>query len=219
MKNFRIVLYVFFGLFFPFNLWAHTTIKDLEGGTTAQVGWQYTQLGFEHILPLGFDHILFIILLFFVAGNLKNVLKYSLTFTLGHSISLVLSVLGVVAIPAQWVEPFIALSISALAFRYFFSIQKYNAELGIVLSFGLLHGLGFASVLSEIGLPQSKILLGLFTFNIGIEIGQLCIILILFAAQYFVEKYEKLYWFRFTQLASICIFITGIYWMFERFHF
>lgn len=219
MKSLKIQICLFLLAIFPSKSWAHASVNDLKGSTNAQVGWEYVQLGFKHILPLGLDHILFLILLFFVAGNIKNVLKYSLVFTLGHSISLIMSVLGFVSIVASWVEPFIALSISAMAFQYFYSFKKYKAELLFVLSFGLLHGLGFAWVLSEIGLPQSQLLIGLFTFNIGIELGQLFIILLLLVAQYYIEKKQKMYWIRFTQFTSICIFFIGIYWIFERINF
>jgi len=151
------------------------------------VSWSYLNFGFEHILT-GLDHLLFILGLMLLVSNRRQLLLTITAFTIGHSITLSLAVLGIVNIPQAPVEALIAFSIFILAVELSRD-QKASPTLmhrypwAMAISFGLLHGLGFAGALSEIGLPVGEIPIALFTFNMGIEIGQLLFILIILAVQ------------------------------------
>ncbi len=140
----------------------------------------YTVLGVEHILT-GFDHLLFVLGLLVLVGGVKRLLQTVTAFTLAHSITLALATLGVVHVPGSLVEAAIALSILFVALEI---VQQRRGRQGltsrapwiVAFSFGLLHGLGFASALAEIGLPQNSIALALLFFNVGVEIGQVMFI-------------------------------------------
>lgn len=147
-------------------------IPDREA--TAPVARQYFVLGVEHILK-GFDHLLFVACLIFIAGSLRRVLITITGFTIAHSITLALSALGFVRIPTPPVEAAIALSIVFLATeiaRERRNTLTWRYPVLVSASFGLLHGFGFATVLREIGLPQTEIITALLFFNIGVEAGQ-----------------------------------------------
>ncbi len=158
------------------------TIPDREA--TASVARQYLALGVEHIL-LGFDHLLFIACLVFIAGTLRRVLITITGFTLAHSITLALAALNVVRVPVPPVEAAIALSIVFLAAeiaRERRDTLTWRFPITVAVSFGLLHGFGFASVLNDIGLPQTEIVTALLFFNIGVEVGQVLFVAALGAA-------------------------------------
>jgi hydrogenase/urease accessory protein HupE len=150
----------------------------------SNVAIEYLTLGMEHIIG-GLDHLLFVLGLLVIARTLKRILWTVTGFTLAHSISLSLSALGFVTIPIVPVEAVIALSIVYLAFeisRKNHDSLTYRYPLLVSFGFGLLHGLGFASALGEIGLVQNEILLSLLFFNLGVEMGQLAFILAVVAA-------------------------------------
>lgn len=144
------------------------------------VAWTYFGLGIEHIL-LGIDHLLFIFALLMILSGFWPLFKTITAFTVAHSITLGMSILGVIHLPIPPVEAIIALSIVFVALE---SIKGANNGLNIITRypwvvafvFGLIHGFGFASVLNEIGLPQNHIPMALFFFNIGVEIGQLAFV-------------------------------------------
>ena len=146
----------------------------------------YTLLGIEHILT-GFDHLLFVLALVVLVGGVKRLLQTVTAFTLAHSITLALATLGVVHVPGSLVEATIALSIMFVAIEI---VQQRRGRDGltsrapwvVAFSFGLLHGLGFAGALAEIGLPQNAIPLALLFFNVGVEIGQVMFIIAVLAA-------------------------------------
>ncbi|MBB3046172.1 hydrogenase/urease accessory protein HupE [Litorivivens lipolytica] len=145
-----------------------------ESGTLAVV-WQYFVLGIEHIL-IGLDHLLFVTGLLLLAASWKQLLVTVTAFTVGHSVTLACVSLGVIPEVASWVELAIAATILYLAIEL--SYQRLARHSGrvrwpVIAIFGLIHGLGFASVLDELGLPQNDILAGLVAFNVGIEVGQL----------------------------------------------
>ncbi len=140
------------------------------------VAWKYLGLGFVHIVPRGLDHILFVLGLVLLNRRLRPVLLQVSAFTLAHSITLGLSLYGVIAAPAEWVEPLIALSIVYVAVENLFTTQLQPWRVALVFSFGLLHGLGFAGVLQEVGLPRSEFVTALVTFNVGVELGQLIVV-------------------------------------------
>ena len=139
---------------------------------------EYIELGIFHILS-GYDHLLFVLLIFLLSYNLKTLLWSISAFTLSHSITLTCGILGIVYMPPPFIESMIALSIIFLAKELLIAHNTFTKRhLGVVaFSFGLLHGFGFSSVLQDIGLPQDEIPLSLFLFNVGIEIGQIMFIM------------------------------------------
>ncbi|MEO0677499.1 MAG: HupE/UreJ family protein, partial [Pseudomonadota bacterium] len=142
--------------------------------------WRFLVAGFEHIIPLGIDHILFVLGLFFFALKWSPILWQVTAFTVAHTVTLALATLGIINIPDEWmwlVEAFIALSITWVAIENILQPRLGWLRPTIVFAFGLLHGLGFASVLSDFGLSDGQFAVSLIAFNIGVEIGQLAVIL------------------------------------------
>lgn len=179
----------------------------------------YLQLGFEHILPCGFDHILFVVCLFLLSTNLKTLIYQASAFTIAHSITLAIAMLDFVTVPSKTVEPIIALSIVYVAFENVFCKKLQPSRIMLVFIFGLVHGLGFAGGLASLGVPQGQFLSSLIGFNIGVELGQLIIIL---AAWYFVGKWfstKEWYRKRLVIPTSLAVAATGIYWTIERIFF
>lgn len=176
----------------------------------------YLIIGFEHIVPKGLDHILFVVGLFLLSPRLRPLLWQVTSFTLAHSITLALGALGAVQIPSGIVEPLIAASIVYVAVENVVTDRLRQWRPVVVFSFGLLHGLGFAGVLSEIGLSSSHFVTGLIAFNVGVELGQLAVIGVCFLAAglWFGSKT----WYRraITVPASIVIAVIGAYWFIER---
>ncbi len=177
---------------------------------------QYVKLGIFHILT-GFDHLMFVMLLFFLAKNLKQLLYTVTFFTLAHSITLACGILGIVYIPPPLVESMIALSIILLAKELLIpkeSFTKRHLEI-TAFSFGLLHGFGFSSALREIGLPQDDIPLSLFFFNVGIELGQILFIAVLgglvFACNKFGCSFKRVYPF-----IAYIVGIVATFWFIQR---
>jgi hypothetical protein len=170
---------------------AHVVVGELENLSTKDVALVYIQLGYKHILPLGFDHILFVLSLFLLSPKLKPVLWQATAFTIAHSVTLGLAMYHIITPPSRIIEPLIALSIMYVALENIFSPRLKASRVGVVFIFGLVHGLGFAGALGELGLPQKDYLLSLIMFNAGVELGQLTIILLAFfvLAKWFGDKY------------------------------
>ena len=152
----------------------------------------YFTLGVEHIL-IGWDHLLFVLGLFLIVANTKQLLLTITSFTLAHSITLALSIFDIVRIPIRPVEAVIALSIVFLAseivkHRPLMPSLSYRQPYIVAWLFGLLHGLGFASVLNEIGLPQTDKISALVLFNLGVETGQILFIGVLIAIFYVLKR-------------------------------
>ena len=148
--------------------------------TASEAFWRFLVEGVEHIIPKGLDHILFVLGLFFFALKWAPILWQVTAFTVAHTVTLALATFGVINIPDEWmwlVEAFIALSITWVAVENILQPRMGWVRPAVVFAFGLLHGLGFASVLSELGLAQGQFALSLIAFNIGVEIGQLAVIL------------------------------------------
>ncbi len=166
----------------------------LEGGTESpeiildgggqQTAWQaflsYVPVGFDHIVPKGLDHILFVLGLFFLSTHLRPLVWQVSAFTAAHTVTLALGALGLVSVPASIVEPLIAASIVYVAVENVFRSGLSRWRPMVIFGFGLLHGLGFASVLGEFGLPEDQFIPALIGFNIGVELGQLTVIAIMF---------------------------------------
>jgi len=197
-------------------LCAHVVVGELEKMSRTEAAFLYLQLGYKHILPLGFDHILFVISLLLVNPRLKPVLWQATAFTLAHSITLALAMYHVINPPAAVIEPLIALSILYVAIENIFSSRLKASRIIVVFIFGLVHGLGFAGALGQLGLPQNAYLLSLVMFNAGVELGQLTVILPAFflLARYWHEKpfYRK----RIVLPASIVTIAVAGYWTIER---
>ncbi|WP_274050971.1 HupE/UreJ family protein [Thalassomonas haliotis] len=175
----------------------------------------YTVQGVLHIIPKGLDHILFVLALFLLATRMSSLLWQVSAFTLAHTITLGLGIYGVVNLPATIVEPLITLSIAYVAVENIFALQLKKWRILVIFAFGLLHGLGFASVLLELGLAPGQYVLSLIAFNIGVELGQLAVILLAFAC---VWWWQSKHWYRrrIVQPLSLVIAVTGVYWFVER---
>ena len=156
-------------------------IPDREG--TVSVAKEYLVLGIEHILK-GYDHLLFVACLMLIAGTWRRILITITGFTIAHSVTLALAALNLVRVPVPPVEAAIALSIVFLATeiaRERRDTLTWRYPIAVAGSFGLLHGFGFASVLNEIGLPQTEIPAALLFFNVGVEVGQVLFVAVLVA--------------------------------------
>ena len=189
--------------------------KSFTRPTRLEIARQYLWLGYTHILPKGLDHILFVLGLFLLSPRLKPLLLQVTAFTIAHSITLGLSIYGVLSLPSRIVEPLIALSIVYVAIENVITRELKPWRLALVFMFGLLHGLGFAGVLRELGLPRGEFLTALLTFNVGVELGQLTIIA---AALLIVAPFMGQSWYRRRIVipASCAIAAIGVYWTITR---
>lgn len=176
----------------------------------------YLGLGYAHILPRGLDHVLFVLGIFLLAVELRPVLWQVTAFTLAHTITLAASVYGVVSLPSSVVEPLIALSIVCVAIENVFTRKLHAWRPLVVFGFGLLHGMGFAGVLTEIGLPRSEFVPALLSFNLGVEGGQLTVILAAFLAFGLPFRKEPWYRRRIVVPGSLAIAAVGLYWSVQR---
>lgn len=171
--------------------------------------------GFLHVLPLGLDHILFVLGLFLLSRQWRPLLWQVTSFTVAHSVTLALAALDLVKAPAAVVEPIIAASIVAIAVENIFN-PRYNFwRLLVVFGFGLIHGLGFAGALSELDLPRSAFTVGLVGFNFGVEGGQLAVISLAAACTFWVrdaDDYRR--WVVIPFSAGIAA--LGLFWTVQR---
>ncbi len=190
--------------------------QGIREKTRAEVAVQYTTLGFTHILPLGIDHILFVLGLFLLSVRWRPLLIQVTSFTVAHTLTLALSIYGVFSLPPAVVEPLIAASIVYVAVENILTPTLHAWRPFVVFGFGLLHGMGFAGVLEEIGLPRSEFLTGLLTFNVGVELGQLAIISIAYLLVGHWFKDRAWYRARIVIPASALIALTGAWWTVER---
>lgn len=205
----------------PSESWAQHRASQCRSGRPRlhrklEVGLQYFVLGLTHILPNGFDHVLFVIGIFLLAAEWRSILAQVSTFTIAHSITLALTMYGVVSLPAQVVEPMIALSIAYVAIENVFVSDVKPWRLALVFSFGLLRGMGFAGVLRDIGLPRPSFLTALVTFNLGVEAGQLAVIAMAATAIAYWPRDRASYRRFVVQPASIAIALVGLFWTAQR---
>jgi hydrogenase/urease accessory protein HupE len=183
---------------------------------------RYIHSGIIHIVPHGLDHILFVIgLLAFSRSGHHLLLQISL-FTVAHTLTLAGASLGLITLSPALVEPLIALSIAYIGVE---NLLRSSPQItpqftlmrgGVVFAFGLLHGLGFASVLADFGLPDTAFLASLISFNIGVELGQLIVVIPLFVLFRYILAEPKYYKIIFQVPVSVLIALTGIYWALER---
>jgi len=176
---------------------------------------RFLTLGVTHIIPWGLDHVLFVLGLALLSPRLAPLLAQVTAFTLAHTLTLALSSFGVVRLSPAVVEPLIALSIVYVAVENVVSPKLRPSRVALVFAFGLLHGLGFAGVLGEIGLPEGQRLIALLAFNVGVEMGQLVVIGLAAIA---VGAWVKLGGRReaLVRPASVLIAAVGLFWFVQR---
>ena len=194
---------------------------DLRAGFVDPPWWvtagEYAGLGFTHILPKGLDHILFVVGLFLLGTRWRPLLLQVTLFTVAHSVTLGLSMLGIVSLPSTIVEPLIAFSIAYVAVENLFTTELTPWRGALVFLFGLLHGLGFAGVLGELGMPRGQFGVALVSFNVGVELGQLSVIALATLAVGWwrlsnLERYRR--WV--VVPVSLAIALVGLYWTATR---
>lgn len=192
--------------------------KDQEvlvGAATAGIGETFRRffvLGIEHIAT-GYDHVLFLIALLLVGGGLRSLVAVVTAFTVAHSVTLSLAVLDVVALPSRLVESAIALSIAWVALENLL-IDRTQGRWRITFAFGLMHGFGFASVLREMHLPHAGLIASLLAFNLGVEAGQLVVVLVTHPLIAAIERsrHRRLV----VAVASGAILVMALWWFVER---
>lgn len=175
----------------------------------------YIVLGFKHILPRGLDHVLFVLGLFLLSPRLKPLLWQVTAFTLAHTITLALTVTGKLPSAPSVIEPLIAASIAFVAIENLITTKLHPWRPVLVFGFGLLHGMGFAGVLKDAGLPEGQLAEALIAFNVGVELGQLTVIA---GALLLVGWARKKDWYRtrVTIPASVLIAAVAVYWTVQR---
>ena len=178
--------------------------------------WAGLWLGFTHIVPKGLDHILFVLGLFLLSPNLKQLVWQVSAFTIAHTVTLGLSLYGVLNAPGHFVEPLIALSVAYVGIENLFTSRLQPWRVVVVFTFGLLHGLGFAGAMSELPYSHADLIGMLMSFNIGVELGQLSVIAVAAIILRLVLSHRKSWHRPVTQLASAAVGVMGLLWTVER---
>ena len=173
----------------------------------------YFYLGFDHLLD-GLDHILFIFGLLFCISGFLNIIKTITAFTIAHSLTLGMSVLGLISLPQGTVEALIALTIVYLATEISSKQNYTKTPWFMAFGFGLLHGLGFAGALNDIGVSSNQLFLSLLFFNVGIEIGQIALIPIPLSIIYLSIRFNLLNQAKI--FMSLAVGGLGFYWFIDR---
>ncbi len=202
-----------------FNVFAreHTYYLGTTQGVLA-VMQTFIPSGVHHIL-IGPDHILFLVGLLLLGGTPWSLVKIVTAFTLGHSVTLSLAALNMLTPPESIVEPAIALSIVFVGADNLMRGEGRDLRMWVALVFGLVHGFGFAYVLREFGLPSEALLWSLFSFNVGVEIGQLAVVLIVASALAAIRRRSDVLGSRVAFAGSILVVSAGTYWFVERVFF
>ena len=215
-KYFSVFCLLFFcAACFPAS--AHPVINyALQNASGGEVFWFYLKLGITHIIPKGFDHILFVVSLCLLSTNIKTILWQASAFTVAHSITLALSVKNIIVAPGTIVEPIIALSIVFVAVENIVLSELKAWRILIVFMFGLIHGMGFASALNQTGIPPDGFIESILSFNLGVEIGQVIVILLVFGL--IIIPFGKMpdYKKRIVFPISIIIALIASYWTVQR---
>jgi hypothetical protein len=209
-----ILLIAFILLCFP--VFAHTINYSLDTAPTHEVVWFYLKLGFQHIIPYGLDHILFVAGLCLLSTKIKTIIWQATAFTVAHSITLALSMKNIIVAPPAIVEPIIALSILFVAIENLILNELKPWRILIVFLFGLIHGMGFASALNEIGLPPNKFYTSILSFNVGVELGQITVITAMFLLIIIPLRKKDNYRKIVVYPLSILIGLVAAWWTIER---
>jgi hydrogenase/urease accessory protein HupE len=194
---------------------AHNVSADPDSLPWTRQAAVYLRLGFKHIVPEGVDHILFVLGLFFLGITWRKLLSQTTVFTIAHATTLFLSTYGIFRLPSRFVEPGIALSIAWIAIENVLKPRLGPSRLAVVFGFGLVHGLGFASSLSDIPFPKHDFIVALLGFNFGVDFGQLFVIVVAFML---VGWFRNEPWFR-SRIAipcSVVIAAIGLLWAIQR---
>jgi hypothetical protein len=190
-----------------------TSVEIAAEAQAARGAGSFFPLGIEHILT-GYDHLLFLLALMLRGGGIWSMLKIITAFTLAHSITLALAALDVIVLPGALIEAVIALSIAYVALENLLPRYAASRRWAVSFLFGLAHGFGFSSVLREIGLPKENLLLSLLNFNLGVEVGQLTIVLL---AVPILMRFRNRPWEPHAVMAiSGVIFVVGLVLFVER---
>ncbi len=186
---------------------------------------QFALMGIKHIgatpdqwagtIPEGIDHVLFVVALVLLGGSLRRTIKIVSGFTLGHSISLILATFGIVKIPPAFIEPAIALSIVYVAVEALL-LKKSNHRWMVAAFFGIIHGFGFATALEGLKLSTPKLIEALVAFNLGVELGQVAIVIIIAPIFLFLASKRPIYFSATSRVTSLAIALLGSYWFIER---
>ena len=179
--------------------------------TNLQTFWRFLRLGVEHIFT-GYDHLAFLLGLLVATATIGSLVRIVTSFTIAHSITLALATFNIVILPARLTESLIALSILYVAVENlldFRAMKRYY----ITFLFGLVHGFGFSNVLREMDLPKSSLALSLFSFNVGVEIGQITFVLLIFPL---VRDLVSSGWKRLKPAVSIGVACLAVYWFVQR---
>ncbi|HLA52079.1 MAG TPA: HupE/UreJ family protein [Flavitalea sp.] len=198
---------------------AHNINYALKDAPTHDVVWFYTKLGISHIIPEGVDHILFIVALCLLSAKIKTILWQATAFTVAHSMTLALSMKNIIVAPTEVMEPVISLSILFVAVENIITSDLKAWRVLIVFLFGLIHGMGFATALNEIGLPPEKFLTSVLSFNLGVELGQIAVILGVFALAIIPFGKKEGYKKYFVVPVSVAIALIAAYWTVQRVFF
>ena len=177
--------------------------------------WSFCKRGFGHVIPEGMDHALFVIGLFFLGRSWRPLLFQMSIFTVAHTVTLALVTVGYLNPPPKIIQPLIAFTIAFVAIENLWQGTYTHRRLIIVFTFGLIHGLGFASALNQSSIPRGSVFAAIAGFNLGIEAGQLAVLLLAVILTGWIRKADQ---FRrwITIPGSAAIAIVGILWTFER---
>jgi len=192
---------------------ARTTEVTFSGvqSTNLQTFIRFVRLGVEHIFT-GYDHLAFLLGLLVATATLGSLVRIITSFTIAHSITLALATFSVVVLPSRLTESLIALSIAYVALENlldFRAMKRYY----VTFLFGLIHGFGFSSALREMDLPRSGLALSLFSFNLGVEIGQVTFVLLIFPVVHDLTQHG---WNRLKPAVSIGVACLAVYWFVQR---
>lgn len=207
--------------FFTKKVKPSPTKKIINSGNSSDstsTFFSFLRQGFVHVVPLGLDHILFVLGLFLLSRKWKPLLLQVTAFTLAHTLTLGLATLGIISISPQIVEPIIAASIAVIALENIFFPGYKPYRLVIVFIFGLIHGLGFAGALSGFNLEPTSLLLGLFGFNLGVEFGQFAVLIGAYLLTIQIKN-KRNYRQWVVIPGSSLIALLGLYWTIERIFF
>jgi hydrogenase/urease accessory protein HupE len=173
-------------------------------------------MGFTHIVPFGLDHILFVLGLFLLSRRAPEVLVQVTAFTVAHSVTLGLSLYGLVSVSPSVVEPLIALSVAYVGVENLMTTQLRAWRVALVFAFGLLHGMGFAEALAGLHLSASSFVTTLVSFNVGVEAGQLAVIACAAAVLTLIVRVRAAAEVHAARFASAAIGLAGVFWTIER---
>lgn len=202
---------------FPLEATAISVAAVSEQEPAWQTLARYLRFGFLHIIPRGLDHMLFVVGLYLGTRKLRSLLVLVTTFTVAHSLTLILATFGALRVPAAVVEPLIALSIAWIGIENLRSDSNRvsRGRVAMVFAFGLLHGLGFAAALKELGLPPSNFVGALLSFNVGVELGQLAVIALALLLT-FPWRQQASWRRRIVMPGSLAITVLALLWAGQR---